>query len=41
MALLSGDMRELAQEIAGRAEYVELTNDPRFTAAFTEAVLMP
>jgi uncharacterized 2Fe-2S/4Fe-4S cluster protein (DUF4445 family) len=41
MALLSVDMRERAQQIAGQAEYVELTNDPRFTAAFTEAVLMP
>ena len=41
MALLSTDMRERAQEIAAQAEYVELTNDPRFTAAFTEAVLMP
>ena len=41
MALLSGDMREVAQKIARQAAYVELTNDPRFTAAFTDAVLMP
>jgi uncharacterized 2Fe-2S/4Fe-4S cluster protein (DUF4445 family) len=41
MALLSGRLRSLAAEIASRAEYVELTNDPRFTVAFTEALLMP
>jgi uncharacterized 2Fe-2S/4Fe-4S cluster protein (DUF4445 family) len=41
MALLSGKMRELASEVAGRAEYVELTNDPRFTLEFTEAMMLP
>jgi uncharacterized 2Fe-2S/4Fe-4S cluster protein (DUF4445 family) len=41
MALLSGKMRELAQYVAARAEYVELTNDPRFTLEFTEAMMMP
>jgi len=41
LALISGELRALAEEIAAQAEYVELTNDPRFTAAFTEAMLMP
>ena len=41
MTLLSGEMRELAQKVAARAEYVELTNDPRFTLEFTEAMMMP
>lgn len=41
MALLSARIRKLANEIAARAEYVELTNDPRFVNAFTEAMLMP
>jgi uncharacterized 2Fe-2S/4Fe-4S cluster protein (DUF4445 family) len=41
LALLSAELRELAREIALRAEYVELTNDPRFTIEFTEAMLMP
>jgi uncharacterized 2Fe-2S/4Fe-4S cluster protein (DUF4445 family) len=41
MALLSGRMRELAREVAARAEYVELTNDPRFTIEFTEAMMLP
>jgi uncharacterized 2Fe-2S/4Fe-4S cluster protein (DUF4445 family) len=41
MALLSGEMRELARTVAARAEYVELTNDPRFTLEFTEAMMLP
>jgi uncharacterized 2Fe-2S/4Fe-4S cluster protein (DUF4445 family) len=41
LALISAEQRALAQEIAAHAEYVELTNDPRFTLAFTEAILMP
>jgi uncharacterized 2Fe-2S/4Fe-4S cluster protein (DUF4445 family) len=41
LALLSGDLRERAREIALEAEYVELTNDPRFTIEFTAAMLMP
>lgn len=41
LALISAEQRALAVEIARRAEYVELTNDPRFTAAFAESVLMP
>jgi uncharacterized 2Fe-2S/4Fe-4S cluster protein (DUF4445 family) len=41
LALLSGELRSLAAEIAMQAEYVELTNDPRFTMAFTEALMMP
>jgi uncharacterized 2Fe-2S/4Fe-4S cluster protein (DUF4445 family) len=41
LALLSGELRDRAREIALEAEYVELTNDPRFTIEFTEAMLMP
>jgi uncharacterized 2Fe-2S/4Fe-4S cluster protein (DUF4445 family) len=41
MALLSGEMREVAREVASRAEYVELTNDVRFTMEFTEAMMLP
>ncbi len=39
MALISKTQRALAQEIAGQAEYVELTNDSRFTAAFTDMMM--
>jgi uncharacterized 2Fe-2S/4Fe-4S cluster protein (DUF4445 family) len=41
LVLISQAQRALAAEIARRAEYVELTNDPRFTMAFAEAMLMP
>jgi uncharacterized 2Fe-2S/4Fe-4S cluster protein (DUF4445 family) len=41
LALLSGELRARAQEIALQAEYVELTNDPRFTLEFTEAMMLP
>jgi uncharacterized 2Fe-2S/4Fe-4S cluster protein (DUF4445 family) len=41
LALISDELRELAWQIAGRAQYVELTNDPRFTIEFTEAMMMP
>ncbi|MBN1579562.1 MAG: ATP-binding protein, partial [Anaerolineae bacterium] len=41
LALISAEQRELANEIARQAEYVELTNDPRFTMAFTEAMMLP
>ena len=41
LALISAEQRALANEIAGQAEYVELTNDPRFTMAFTEAMMLP
>jgi uncharacterized 2Fe-2S/4Fe-4S cluster protein (DUF4445 family) len=41
MALLSGKMRELARQVAAQAEYVELTNDPRFTLEFTESMMLP
>ncbi len=41
LALISRAQRELANEIAKRAQYVELTNDPRFTMAFTEAMMLP
>jgi uncharacterized 2Fe-2S/4Fe-4S cluster protein (DUF4445 family) len=40
-ALVSAERRARAIEIARQAEYVELTNDPRFTMAFAESVLMP
>jgi uncharacterized 2Fe-2S/4Fe-4S cluster protein (DUF4445 family) len=41
LALISAEQRILANEIALQAEYVELTNDPRFTAFFTEAMMLP
>jgi uncharacterized 2Fe-2S/4Fe-4S cluster protein (DUF4445 family) len=41
LVLLSREQRALSAEIAAHAEYVELTNDPRFTIAFAEAMLMP
>jgi uncharacterized 2Fe-2S/4Fe-4S cluster protein (DUF4445 family) len=41
LALISAEQRALAQEIARQAEYVELTNDPRFSMAFADAMLMP
>lgn len=41
LALISAEQRALAGEIAKRAEYVELTNDVRFTMKFAEATLMP
>ncbi len=41
LVLISQEQRALAAEIALRAEYVELTNDPRFAMAFAEAMLMP
>jgi uncharacterized 2Fe-2S/4Fe-4S cluster protein (DUF4445 family) len=41
LVLISRAQRALAAKIALRAEYVELTNDPRFAAAFAEAMLMP
>jgi uncharacterized 2Fe-2S/4Fe-4S cluster protein (DUF4445 family) len=41
LALISAEQRELAREVAIRAQYVELTNDPRFPVAFTEAMYLP
>jgi len=41
LVLTSQAQRALSSEIAERAEYVELTNDPRFAMAFAEAMLMP
>jgi uncharacterized 2Fe-2S/4Fe-4S cluster protein (DUF4445 family) len=41
LALVSAEQRDLANEIAVRAEYVELTNDERFAMTFAEATLMP
>ncbi len=40
MALLSRQARARAIEIAGKAEYVELTNDARFTEQFTLAMFL-
>jgi uncharacterized 2Fe-2S/4Fe-4S cluster protein (DUF4445 family) len=41
MALISAELRQLARDIVTGADYIELTNDPRFTVAFTESILMP
>ena len=41
LVLLSAEQRVLAAEIAEQAEYVELTNDSRFTMAFADAMMMP
>jgi uncharacterized 2Fe-2S/4Fe-4S cluster protein (DUF4445 family) len=41
LVLISREQRALSAKIAEQAEYVELTNDPRFTMAFAEAMLMP
>jgi uncharacterized 2Fe-2S/4Fe-4S cluster protein (DUF4445 family) len=40
-ALISAERRAQAKRVARQAEYVELTNDPRFSMAFAESVLMP
>jgi uncharacterized 2Fe-2S/4Fe-4S cluster protein (DUF4445 family) len=41
LALLSRHCREVAEEIARRVEYVELTTHPRFVAAYTAALMLP
>ena len=41
LVLLSAEQRAVAAEIAEQAEYVELTNDSRFTMAFADAMMMP
>jgi uncharacterized 2Fe-2S/4Fe-4S cluster protein (DUF4445 family) len=41
LALISAEQRALSSEIAQQATYVELTNDPRFTMAFADAMMMP
>jgi len=38
LALISREQRELAREIAGRVEYVELTNHPNYPHIFTRAI---
>jgi len=40
MALLSREARERAVEIARKAEYIELTNDPRFVEQFMTAMFL-
>jgi uncharacterized 2Fe-2S/4Fe-4S cluster protein (DUF4445 family) len=40
MALLSRDARARAVEIAHRAEYIELTNDPRFVDQYMTAMFL-
>ena len=40
MALLSTPVRKLAIEVAQHAQYLELTNDPRFLEQFTLAMLL-
>jgi len=40
MALLSRQARNLAVEIAHAAQYLELTNDPRFTEQFTVSMFL-
>jgi uncharacterized 2Fe-2S/4Fe-4S cluster protein (DUF4445 family) len=40
LALISTEQRALAEEIARRVEYIELTNDRRFVGQFTEAMFL-
>jgi uncharacterized 2Fe-2S/4Fe-4S cluster protein (DUF4445 family) len=41
LALLSRHCREVAEEIARRVEYIELTTDARFSAAYMDAMGLP
>jgi uncharacterized 2Fe-2S/4Fe-4S cluster protein (DUF4445 family) len=41
MALMSRRCRGIAEDIARRVEYVELTTHPYFVTAYTEALMMP
>ncbi len=41
MALVSRRCREIAEEIARRVEYVELTTHPRFVEEYTAALMLP
>ena len=41
MSLLSQQHRDSARTIASSIEYVELAADPRFTAAYTDALMLP
>jgi len=41
LALLSRRCRAVAEEIAGRVEYVELTTDARFSSAYMDAMGLP
>jgi uncharacterized 2Fe-2S/4Fe-4S cluster protein (DUF4445 family) len=41
LALLSRRCRDVAEEIAGRVEYIELTTDARFSSAYMDAMSLP
>jgi uncharacterized 2Fe-2S/4Fe-4S cluster protein (DUF4445 family) len=41
LALLSRQCRDVAGEIAERVEYIELTTDARFSAAYMDAMGFP
>jgi uncharacterized 2Fe-2S/4Fe-4S cluster protein (DUF4445 family) len=41
LALLSRPCREVAEEIARRVEYIELTTDTRFSGAYMDAMGLP
>jgi uncharacterized 2Fe-2S/4Fe-4S cluster protein (DUF4445 family) len=41
LALLSRRCRGVAEEIARRVEYIELTTDARFSAAYMDAMGLP
>ena len=41
LALVSRRCREVAEEIARRVEYVELTTHPRFVQVYTKALMLP
>jgi uncharacterized 2Fe-2S/4Fe-4S cluster protein (DUF4445 family) len=41
LALLSRHYRDMAEEIARRMEYIELTTHPRFVEIYTAALMLP
>jgi uncharacterized 2Fe-2S/4Fe-4S cluster protein (DUF4445 family) len=41
LALLSRRWRDVAEEIAHRVEYIELTTDARFSSAYMDAMSLP
>jgi uncharacterized 2Fe-2S/4Fe-4S cluster protein (DUF4445 family) len=41
LALLSRRHREIAEEIVGEVEYIELTTHPRFAEVYTTALFLP
>jgi uncharacterized 2Fe-2S/4Fe-4S cluster protein (DUF4445 family) len=40
LVLVSAEQRAKATEVAGRVEYIELTNHPRFAERFAEAMYL-